>query len=127
MARVLAVVFFLFLFTSSAFAANPRQRAAGDRPPLAGMQALGALPASAPVEKQLADGLYMDGNWVYSYGNGSVSVTLDYIYNYRFSTTGTLRLSLWAVSSFAGRGVGFTGYRLATFSTFAPLASYYAY
>jgi hypothetical protein len=127
MARVLAVVFSLFLFTSSAFAANPGQRAADDRPALADMQALDAIPASAPVEKQLADGLYMDGNWVYSYGNGSVSVTLDYIYNYRFSTTGTLRLSLWAVSSFAGRGVGFTGYRLATFSTFAPLASYYAY
>lgn len=45
-----------------------------------------------------------------------MNITLPYIYNNSsFYTTGTLRLTFWATTSYPARGAGFTGYRLATF------------
>jgi uncharacterized repeat protein (TIGR01451 family) len=84
---------------------------------------------SGGIQNTLADGLYMSGRWVASYGvnYSSVSVTLDYIYNNSAYTTGTLRLAYWATTSYPARGEGFTGYRLATFSNFNPLPPYYYY
>jgi hypothetical protein len=81
-------------------------------------------------EKTLADGLYMAGRFVATYGlnYSTVTVNLDYIYNDSYIyTTGTLRLSYWATTSYPARAAGFTGYRLATFATLNPLPPRYYY
>lgn len=77
-------------------------------------------PLSTP--KAVADGLYMDGRFTYSYNTSSVTITLDRINNTSYTyTTGTLRLSFWATTSYPPRAAGFTGFRLATFATLNPL------
>lgn len=84
--------------------------------------------AALSTPKALADGLYMDGRFTYSYTSTSVTITLDRIYNTSFTyTTGTLRLSFWATTSAPPRAAGFTGYRLATFATLNPLPPQYYY
>jgi Domain of unknown function (DUF4214)/Divergent InlB B-repeat domain len=86
-------------------------------------------PAASLGAKSLANGIFMGGTFLATYGAGysSVTVNLDDIYNTSAFTTGTLRLSYWATTSHPVRGQGFTGYRLATFSTFSPLLSGYYY
>jgi hypothetical protein len=82
-----------------------------------------AVPHLATMPKSVANGLYMSGAWNASWVGSTVSLTLDQINNDSFSrTSGTLRLELWAVSSPPARGAGFTGYRLANFTTLNPLA-----
>jgi hypothetical protein len=79
---------------------------------------------SAILPKTLANGLYMSGPWSAAWIGSSVSLSLASINNDSFSrTTGTLRLELWAVTSPPARAAGFSGYRLATFTTFSPLPS----
>jgi hypothetical protein len=93
---------------------------------------LGAVSSgSAHLAKDdsLADGLYMLGTWVANYtaGYSSISITLPFIHNVGNFTSGTLRLSFWATVTAPARGAGFTGYRLATFPTMAPLGSGLSY
>jgi hypothetical protein len=90
-----------------------------DRPMGADM-APNALEKSA--SKNATNGLYMSGQFAYLFANGTVTVTLDQINNTSSNTTtGTLRLSLWATTTQPARYQGFTGYRLANFATFDPL------
>jgi hypothetical protein len=72
-------------------------------------------------EKSVADGLYMSGQFTYSFMGSTASITLDRINNDANNTTGTLRLALWALDYEPVRGAGITGYRLVNFSTFNPL------
>ena len=93
---------------------------------------LGAVSSgSAHLAKDdsLADGLYMLGTWVANYtaGYSSITITLPFIHNVGNFTSGTLRLSFWATVTAPARGAGFTGYRLATFPTMAPLGSGLSY
>ncbi len=89
--------------------------------------------AIAPLEgvgktKSLANGLYLSGRFQFAYSANAVSITLDKINNTSPSrTSGTLRLELWATTSYPARGEGFTGYRLAVTSTFSPLAPMTSY
>ena len=117
-----AIACFLAAFAlSMSFASDPRAKEP---------DSVGAL-ATRAVANTVADGLYMDGVWVATYGTNysTVQVTLPFIYNDSFTyTTGTLRMSYWATTTAPARGVGFTGYRLATFSTLAalPPRTYYS-
>ncbi len=88
---------------------------------IAATQSDGAPQAPAAVEKTVASGLYMSGQFTYVFSGGNVSITLDQINNTRTNTTGTLRLSLWATTYQPARGATFTGFRLANFATFDPL------
>jgi uncharacterized protein DUF11/uncharacterized protein DUF5648 len=74
-------------------------------------------------DDSLADGLYMSGTWTatYTVGFTAMTIALPFIHNTGTFTSGTLRLSFWATTSYPARGEGFTGYRLATFPTLAPL------
>ena len=113
------------LIPLAAFTQGSQQQDAAFSPP-SDAQRLAPIPAT----KTLADGLYMDGRFVATYGinYSSVTVELDYIYNDSFTyTTGTLRLSYWATTSRPARAAGFTGYRLATFATLNPLPPRYYY
>ena len=86
--------------------------------------------AQAPSAKALGDGLYMQGRFLATYGlnYSTVTVTLDRINNDSYTyTTGTLRLTYWATTSYPARAAGFTGYRLATFATLNPLPPRYYY
>ena len=79
-------------------------------------------PRLASIPKTVASGLYMSGRFTGAWLGSTVTLTLDGIQNESFSrTTGTLRLELWAVSSPPARAGGWTGYKLATFSTLSPL------
>lgn len=83
-----------------------------------------AIVQSSAREKTLANGLYMSGVWNASWSGSSVTLTLDRINNDSFTrSTGTLRLELWAVVTPPARAAGFTGYRLAAFSTLNPLGT----
>lgn len=98
-------------------------------PPAPGSDADSGI-AQGDGQKSLANGLYMSGSWTATYGtnNSSVALTLANIYNESYvRTTGTLRLSLWATTSYPARGQPFTGYRLANFTTFSPLLPRYYY
>jgi hypothetical protein len=79
--------------------------------------------------KTAANGLQIVGNFSYQISGGTVTVNVDNIRNNSSTrTTGTLRLELWATTSQPSREAPFTGYRLAVFATFSPLApSYYYY
>ena len=72
-------------------------------------------------EKSVADGLYMSGQFTYNFSGSTASITLDRINNDAGNTTGTLKLSLWAMDYEPARGASITGYRLVDFSTFNPL------
>ena len=79
--------------------------------------------------KTAADGLQLSGNFTYSISGGNVTLTLDRITNASTTrTTGTLRLELWATTTAPAREAAFSGYRLATSTTLAPLGtnSFYA-
>jgi len=101
---------------------------AGVKPAEKHLAAPGEPPAQhesiAPmVDKTLANGLYMQGQFTYTLQGGAASITLDRINNDSFTrTTGTLQLSLWATTYQPARGDGLTGYRLASFSTFNALS-----
>lgn len=86
--------------------------------------------APPPREKSLASGLYMSGTFTYVLTNGSANITLDQINNDSYTlTTGTLRLTLWALTYQPSRGASINGYKMATFATFNPLSPrnyYYA-
>ena len=104
--------------------ANDLARSAPPPEELAGGAArfIEAVPRLNGMEKSLANGLYLSGAWSASWVGSTVSLTIDEINNDSFSrTSGTLRLELWAVSAPPARGAGFTGYRLATFTSFEPL------
>ena len=74
-------------------------------------------------EKNLTDGLVMQGQFTYVLQNGVASITLDRINNDSFTrSTGTLQLSLWATTYQPARGAGITGYRLVNYSTLAALS-----
>lgn len=89
---------------------------------LADMHRVGSRDTDGDAGKTLADGLYMSGVWVANWSGGFVTLTLPFIRNDSFThTTGTLRLSFWATTSYPPRAAGFSGYRLATFTSFLPL------
>lgn len=73
--------------------------------------------------KTLASGLYMTGyNASFGTNYSSVTVTVDSIDNDSFTrTTGTLKIEYWSAITTPARAASFTGYRLATFNTIAPL------
>ncbi len=81
------------------------------------------VPQMMPRDKTVANGLYMSGQFHYVLSGGTASITLDQINNDSFTrTTGTLRLELWATTSYPARAdTNWTGYRMATFSTFDQL------
>ncbi len=81
------------------------------------------LPESplAQVEKTVASGLYMSGQFTFVFSGGIASVTLDQINNTTSFTTGTLRLSLWATTYQPARGAAYNGFRLTNFASFNPL------
>lgn len=98
-------------------------------PALAQDDSSGGAP-SGVQEKSFANGLYMTGTFLATYGTNysTVTINLDRIENNSFTrTTGTLRLSYWATTSYPARGAGFTGYKLATFATLSPLSPQYYY
>jgi hypothetical protein len=73
-------------------------------------------------QKSVASGLYMSGVFTYALGGGSASINLDRINNDSFTaTTGTLRLSLWAMTYKPNRGDSITGYKLTTFPSLGQL------
>lgn len=131
---LLALAALFFAAATPSLAQLENDRGAQD-----GILAIAAAPGSPDAQgiasisssdtKSLADGLYMDGVWQATYGAGfsSVTVTLPFIYNDRLYTSGTLRLSYWATTYYPARGASITGYRLATFATFAPLLPYHYY
>lgn len=83
----------------------------------------------AEGEKNLANGLYMQGQFTYALQNGNASINLNRINNdSNTRTSGTLRLSLWATAYQPARGEGLTGYRLVDFATLSGLAprTYYS-
>ncbi len=84
-------------------------------------QADAALVPPPSGAKSLADGLYMSGQSAYVFSGGLVTVTLDQINNASLNTTGTLSLSLWALTYQPVRGASINGYKLASFTTFNPL------
>jgi hypothetical protein len=78
--------------------------------------------ASPTAGKSVADGLYMTGEFTYVFSSGTATVTLNGVTNDSYTrTTGTLRLSLWALDYTPERGAGITGYRLANFSSLGQL------
>jgi len=84
----------------------------------------GPTVCAADLGKTLANGLYMSGRFLATYGvnYSSVDLQLDAIYNDSSTrTTGTLRLEYWATTARPARAAGFTGYRLAVFPTLNPL------
>lgn len=79
--------------------------------------------ASPTAGKSVADGLFMSGEFTYVLSGGTATVTLDRVSNESYTrTTGTLRLSLWALDYIPERGAGITGYRLANFSSLGQLS-----
>lgn len=78
---------------------------------------------SAISAKTAANGLQMSGSYSYSISGTSVTLTLDRIQNASATrTTGSMRLELWATTTAPAREAAFTGYRLASSTTFSPLA-----
>ncbi|HZZ94285.1 MAG TPA: hypothetical protein VFE23_17120 [Usitatibacter sp.] len=78
---------------------------------------------TAQHEKSVASGLYMSGVFTYALSGGNATVTLDRVNNDSFTyTTGTLQLSLWALTYKPNRGDSITGYKLATFASLGQLA-----
>jgi hypothetical protein len=92
--------------------------------PEEGNAPLEAPPPTTARMKSVASGLYMTGQFTYLFSGGTVNVTLSGINNDSFTrTTGTLRVELWATTSFPPRGnTNWVGYRLATSSLLTPLA-----
>ncbi len=101
-------------------AAGAASAAPGEAVPDRGTEAM--VRSADGRRKTLANGLYISGAWNAVWSGNSVSGTLDRINNDSFTrTSGTLRLELWAVASPPGRGVSFTGYRLAVFPSLDSL------
>lgn len=76
----------------------------------------------------VANGLVLEGNGAYNISGSSVTLTIDRISNSSSTrTSGTLRLQLWASTSRPARGVGFTGFQLASSSTLSPLSPNFFY
>ncbi len=74
------------------------------------------------IQKSVASGLYMSGVFTYALSGGNATVTLERVNNDSFTrTTGTLRLSLWAMTYQPVRGAGISGYRLVDFATMGQL------
>ncbi len=90
----------------------------------AATNAKGSGPIQDSVPQSVANGLYMS-SYSASFGANysSVTVTVAELHNDSFTrTTGTLKIEYWAaITPPAVRGTSFTGYKLATFNTIAPL------
>jgi Subtilase family len=113
---------------------------------LLSLLALGAAPraasqldASSPAPdaamernspKTLASGLYMTGySAAFGTNYSDVTVTVTQLDNDSYTrTTGTMKIEYWAAIAAPARAASFTGYRLAAFTSIAPLAprTYYS-
>ena len=132
MRTFIALVFVSALSLSSNATPSVPHMGTGVNPDRAGhADMVGRLPNEYPAPEQppgiapktLSDGIYMSGSFTYLFTGGAVGITLDKINNTSGSTSGTLRLSLWATTYQPSRGASLTGYRLVNFITFDPLPS----
>lgn len=93
-------------------------KAAQSEAPIAHVETL----TRSPHEKSVASGLYMSGVFTYALLGTNATITLDKVNNDSFTTTtGTLQLSLWAMTYKPNRGDGITGYKLASFPKLGTL------
>jgi hypothetical protein len=136
-AAAIALIFLFSSNTSNAAGMKDQERLGTLEAVVAGGPAtqITALPGAEPNpessgslggskgEKTLSNGLVLVGPWAVAWENGVAGLAVNRIENNASSrTTGTLRLEIWAVAQAPARGAGFTGFRLAVFSTFSPLS-----